>query len=76
MNLGRIHSCSPRIPILLLLPPPMEPIPAKPLFYDLALNFVEFPDLSEKLEGTQPKQKQGAGISGFVKGLWGWGKKV
>nr|XP_023022582.1 signal recognition particle subunit SRP68 [Leptinotarsa decemlineata] len=62
-------------PNLVALPPPMEPVPAKPLFFDLALNFVEFPDLSEKLEGNQPKQKQGAGISGFVKGLWGWGKK-
>ncbi|RZC27682.1 hypothetical protein BDFB_003840 [Asbolus verrucosus] len=61
-------------PNIVSLPPAMEPIPAKPLFYDLALNFVEFPDLTEKLEGGQPKQK-GAGISGFVKGLWGWGKK-
>nr|CAH7752565.1 unnamed protein product [Callosobruchus chinensis] len=62
-------------PNLVPIPPAMEPVPAKPLFYDLALNFVEFPDLSEKLEGAQPKQKQGASISGFVKGLWGWGSK-
>lgn len=62
-------------PNLVSLPPPMQPIPAKPLFYDLALNFLQFPDLTEKVEGSQPKQKQGAGISGFVKGLWGWGKK-
>ncbi|KAK9888190.1 hypothetical protein WA026_000459 [Henosepilachna vigintioctopunctata] len=61
-------------PNLVSLPTAMEPIPVKPLFYDLALNFVEFPDLSEKLESVQ-KSKQGAGISGFVKGLWGWGKK-
>lgn len=61
-------------PNIVSLPPAMEPVPAKPLFYDLALNFVELPDLSEKLEGGQTKQK-GAGISGFVKGLWGWGKK-
>lgn len=62
-------------PNLVTLPPAMEPIPAKPLFYDLALNFVQLPDLTEKIDGGQPKQKQGAGISGFVKGLWGWGKK-
>ncbi|CAH1992163.1 unnamed protein product [Acanthoscelides obtectus] len=62
-------------PNLVPVPPAMEPVPAKPLFYDLALNFVEFPDLSEKLEGGQPKKQQGAGISGFVKGLWGWGSK-
>lgn len=61
-------------PNVVTLPPPMTPVPAKPLFYDLALNYVEFPSLQDKIEGGQ-KQKQGAGISGFVKGLWGWGSK-
>ncbi|KAL1497686.1 hypothetical protein ABEB36_008605 [Hypothenemus hampei] len=61
-------------PNLVSLPPNMEAVPAKPLFFDLANNLVTFPDLSEKLEG-QTKAKQAAGISGFVKGLWGWGKK-
>lgn len=61
-------------PNLVTLPPNMEPVPAKPLFFDLANNLVTFPDLSEKLEG-QTKTKQAAGISGFVKGLWGWGSK-
>lgn len=61
-------------PNVVPLPPPLEPIPAKPLFYDLALNFVDFPNLDHKLEDAQ--QKSGAaGISGLVKGLWGWGKK-
>lgn len=60
-------------PNLVSLPPSMEPVPAKPLFFDLANNLVAFPDLTEKLEG-QTKGKQAAGISGFVKGLWGWGK--
>lgn len=54
--------------------PTMEPVPVKPLFFDLALNHIEMPSLKEKLEGGA-KQKQAAGISGFVKGLWGWGKK-
>lgn len=61
-------------PNLVSLPPSMEPVPVKPLFFDLANNLVTFPDLTEKLEG-QTKAKQGAGISGFVKGLWGWGSK-
>ncbi|XP_066250327.1 signal recognition particle subunit SRP68 [Euwallacea similis] len=61
-------------PNLVPMPPNMEPVPAKPLFFDLANNLVAFPDLTEKLEG-QAKTKQGAGISGFVKGLWGWGSK-
>ncbi|XP_018324397.1 signal recognition particle subunit SRP68 [Agrilus planipennis] len=59
-------------PNVVSVPPPMEPIPSKPLFYDLALNFVEIPNLEDKIENEKQKQKQG-GISGFVKGLWGWG---
>ncbi|KAL6259841.1 hypothetical protein P5V15_009751 [Pogonomyrmex californicus] len=55
------------------LPPPMRSIPCKPLFFDLAFNMVEFPDLSHKM-GDQAKKGQ-AGLTGFVKGLWGWGNK-
>lgn len=62
-------------PNVVNLPPAMEPVPAKPLFYDLALNYVEMPSLQEKLDDGKGQQKQGASISGFVKGLWGWGKK-
>ncbi|KZC13746.1 Signal recognition particle 68 kDa protein [Dufourea novaeangliae] len=56
------------------LPPPMQPIPCKPLFFDLAFNMVEFPDLSAKL-GDQTKKGGQAALTGFVKGLWGWGNK-
>lgn len=56
------------------LPPSMQPIPCKPLFFDLAFNMAEFPDLSEKL-GDQAKKAGQAGLTGFVKGLWGWGNK-
>ncbi|XP_053987144.1 signal recognition particle subunit SRP68-like [Hylaeus volcanicus] len=56
------------------LPPSTQPIPCKPLFFDLAFNMVEFPDLSEKL-GDQAKEGSQAGLTGFVKGLWGWGNK-
>lgn len=55
------------------LPPPMRSIPCKPLFFDLAFNMIEFPDLSHKM-GDQAKRGQ-AGLTGFVKGLWGWGNK-
>lgn len=56
------------------LPPPMRSIPCKPLFFDLAFNMVEFPDLSYKM-GDQAKRGQAGFVSGFVKGLWGWGNK-
>lgn len=49
----------------------MDPIPCKPLFFDLALNFVEFPSLDDKIESTN--KKQATGISGFVKGFLGFG---
>jgi signal recognition particle subunit SRP68 len=32
-------------------PPELQPIPCKPIFYDLALDCVEYPDLSSKLKG-------------------------
>ena len=54
---------------LAALPPDYRPIPCKPLFFDLALNHVEFPPLGQRVE-----KKQG-GITGFMKGLlWGSGK--
>lgn len=51
----------------------MEPIPCKPLFFDLALNFVEFPALDDKIESPNKKQGGGSGLSGFVKGFLGFG---
>ena len=49
-------------------PPEYRPVPCKPLFFDLALNHVEFPPLGHRVE-----KKQG-GITGFMKGLI-WGSK-
>lgn len=63
-----LHSKNPNV---FKLTPDMEPIPCKPLFFDLALNFVELPSLEDKVES--PGKKQPAGISGFVKGFLGWG---
>lgn len=51
----------------------MKPIPCKPLFFDVALNHLTFPSLQQELES---KTKQGqSSLTGFVKGLWGWGGK-
>lgn len=55
------------------MPPGMEAIPCKPLFFDLACNFVEFPNLDDKT-GAADAKKQGAGLTGLVKGFLGWGK--
>lgn len=56
------------------MPPPMEAIPCKPLFFDLACNFIEFPNLDDKT-GAADSKKQGAGLTGLVKGFLGWGGK-
>lgn len=61
-----------RNPNVYKLTPEMEPIPCKPLFFDLALNYIEFPSLDDKVES--PGKKSSAGISGFVKGFLGFGK--
>lgn len=48
--------------------PEMEAIPCKPLFFDLALNFIEFPSLEEKMESSSNKKV--GGFSGLVKGFF------
>lgn len=64
-----------RNPNVYKLSPEMESIPCKPLFFDLALNFVEFPTLSDKIDLSSKKSHAtGEGISGFVKGFLGWKK--
>lgn len=62
-------------PNVFKLMPEMEPIPCKPLFFDLALNYVEFPSLEHKMDASAKKEAagEGKGISGLVKGFLGWG---
>lgn len=70
-------SLASKSPNVIKLPPDMQPTPCKPLFFDLAQNHLEFPSLEDKLDvklkPTGGGGQQPAGISGFVKGLWGWG---
>jgi len=56
-------------PTLATFPPSYRPIPSKPLFFDMALNHIEYPSLDHKVE------KKAGGITGFVKGLF-WGKQT
>lgn len=60
-------------PNVIKVPPEMEEIPCKPLFFDVALNFVKLPPFKKQQPVANPANKEG--ISGFVKGLWGWGGK-
>ncbi|XP_045155436.1 signal recognition particle subunit SRP68 [Echinops telfairi] len=52
---------------LVHFPPGFQPIPCKPLFFDLALNHVAFPPLEDKLE-----QKAKSGLTGYIKGIFGF----
>ncbi|XP_035634943.1 signal recognition particle subunit SRP68-like [Oncorhynchus keta] len=55
-------------PNLVQFPPDFQPIPCKPLFFDLALNHVAFPPLEDKVE-----QKGKGGLTGYIKGIFGFG---
>ncbi|TSK62591.1 Signal recognition particle subunit SRP68 [Bagarius yarrelli] len=55
-------------PNLVPFPPDFQPIPCKPLFFDLALNHVAFPPLDDKVE-----QKGKGGLTGYIKGIFGFG---
>ena len=46
------------------IPPTLETIPCKPLFFDLAFNDVVAPDLTERLA---PKQQKRGGLFGFLR---------
>lgn len=55
-------------------PPEYRAIPAKPLFFDLALNHVKFPNLDEEINANKAQAGQ-SGLTGMVKGwLGGWRK--
>lgn len=54
-------------PNLVTFPPEFQPVPVKPLFFDLALNHVALPPLDDKLE-----QKSRSGFTGMIKGIFGF----
>lgn len=62
------YTSIPKKPNMVHFPPEPEPIPCKPLFFDVASNHIDLPDIEHRLE----KKKEAGGISGMVKG-WFWG---
>ncbi|PNJ88001.1 SRP68 isoform 1 [Pongo abelii] len=52
---------------LVHFPPGFQPVPCKPLSFDLALSHVAFPPLEDKLE-----QKTKSGLTGYIKGIFGF----
>ena len=63
-------------PNLFPFPPKFEPVPCKPLFFDLAREHMVFPDLEKKVSGPSGVAGGQQGASGGWLGGWlGWGKK-
>jgi signal recognition particle subunit SRP68 len=59
-------------PNVIKLPLDYEPIPCKPLFFDLALNHVELPSFEDKIDAKKQTQQPQQGVKGFFKGLLGF----
>ena len=53
------------------IPMDFEPIPCKPLFFDLALNHLELPSYEDKIDAKKQTQGQ-QGVKGFIKGIFGF----
>ena len=54
-------------------PPRVEPIPVKPIFFDIAWNFIEYPGQEKVMEAKVENQKEAE--SGQKKGLFSfWGR--
>lgn len=68
LDVWQEYKTIPKKPNIIKFPPEPQPIPCKPLFFDLALNHIELPNLEHRME-----KKESGGITGFVKG-WLWGK--
>ena len=46
---------TPGPPHLIGFPPPLRPIPVKPILFDLAYDYLQFPDVSHRV----PKRRKG-----------------
>ena len=56
---------------LVQFPPKYNPVPCKPLFFDLAYYDLKFPSLDEETNANKSANAAG-GLSKLVKGLWSW----
>ena len=54
---------STKTPNIVKFPLPYEPIPCKPLFFDLALNHIELPSYEDKID-KKPTAAPAAGVKG------------
>lgn len=55
---------------LVQFPPKYNPVPCKPLFFDLAYYDLRFPSLDEETNAS--RSANASGLSRLVKGFWSW----
>ncbi|XP_018655038.1 putative signal recognition particle 68 kD protein [Schistosoma mansoni] len=53
------------------LPPKFHPVPVKPIFFDLALNHINFPSLDDKIGLKASAPSKSSGLTGLMRG-WLW----
>ncbi|KAH9591576.1 signal recognition particle subunit srp68 [Schistosoma haematobium] len=53
------------------LPPKFRPVPVKPIFFDLALNHINFPSLDDKISLKATTSSKSSGLTGLMRG-WLW----
>ncbi|KAK9764477.1 signal recognition particle subunit srp68 [Basidiobolus ranarum] len=56
-------------PYLVDLPPKLQPVPCKPLFFDIAYNKIEYPSTLDQRAGKS--QDAASRLGGFFGSLWG-----
>jgi signal recognition particle subunit SRP68 len=59
-----------KTPNVIKLPLSFEPVPCKPIFFDLALYHLDLPSYEDKIDSKTDEQK--AGVKGFIKNIFGF----
>lgn len=58
-------------PGVVMWPPRLVPVPVKPLFLDVAWNFVDYPGVKAKVEDQKREEEEAATKKGLLGRLWG-----
>lgn len=75
-RLGQYPSGGVNLENIVTYPPKLEPIPVKPLFLDVAWNYVQYPTTSEKakVQQSKPEEKPEPEKQSAKKGWFGFGR--
>uniref|UniRef100_A0A914CJ56 Signal recognition particle subunit SRP68 n=1 Tax=Acrobeloides nanus TaxID=290746 RepID=A0A914CJ56_9BILA len=57
LDMDTLKSPEPNV-LLVQNPPPLQPMPSKPMFFDVSFNHIKMPDLGEKIDELEQQQKK------------------